>query len=246
MSRTHLGFFEAAAVLFDLDGVLTPTAEVHMRAWARVFTAELAERGAAPYGDQDYFRYLDGRPRYDGVAALLASRDIHVPLGDAGDAPESDTVCGIGNRKNDVFSALLEEEGIVAYPGSLAVLDRLSALGIPAAVVSSSKNAVPVLAAAHLADRFPVVVDGVVAAAERLPGKPHPDIFLAGAARLGVQPALAVVVEDAISGVQAAAAGGFGLVLGVDRGVGSEALTRAGADAVVQDLADLIPVEGRP
>lgn len=246
MSRTHLGFFDAAAVLFDLDGVITPTAEVHRRAWAQVFTAVLDARGAEPYTDQDYFRYLDGRPRYDGVAALLAARDVAVPLGDAADPPDADTVCGIGNRKNAVFSTLLEEEGIAAYPGSLAVLDRLSALGIPAAVVSSSKNAVPVLTAARLADRFPVVVDGVVAAEERLPGKPHPDIFLAGAQRLGVEPAQAVVVEDAISGVQAGAAGGFGLVVGVDRGVGAQALTDAGADLVVPDLADLIPMEGQP
>ena len=241
MSSERLAFFDAAAVLFDLDGVITPTAEVHMRAWATMFEQLFRDRGVQPhYSDQDYFQYLDGRPRYDGVAALLASRGIDVPWGDPSDPEDADTVCGIGNRKNTFFSALLEAEGIAAYPGSLAVLDRLAALGIPAAVVSSSKNAVPVLAAAHLADRFPVIVDGVVAQNEGLPGKPRPDIFLAGAARLQVDPANAVVVEDAISGVAAAAAGGFGLVVGVDRGVGAQALRDAGAHLVVGDLADLL------
>ncbi|RIX30247.1 HAD family hydrolase [Amnibacterium setariae] len=241
MTTERLEFFDAAAVLFDLDGVLTPTAEVHMRAWATMFDRLFAERGVQPpYSDVDYFRHLDGRPRYDGVASLLASRGVEVPWGDPADPDDADTVCGIGNRKNTVFSALLEAEGIAAYPGSLAVLDRLGALGIPAAVVSSSKNAGPVLAAAHLADRFPVVVDGVVAASEGLPGKPQPDIFLAGAARLQVDPANAVVVEDAVSGVAAGRAGRFGLVVGVDRGVGSTALRDAGADVVVGDLADLL------
>jgi len=241
LSSERLEFFDAAAVLFDLDGVITPTAEVHMRAWATMFVKLFTERAVQPlYSDADYFQYLDGRPRYEGVAGLLHSRGIELPWGDPDDPDEAETVCGIGNRKNAVFSALLEAEGIAAYPGSLAVLDRLGALGIPVAIVSSSKNAVPVLEAAHLAARFPVIVDGVVAHAEGLPGKPQPDIFLAGAARLQVDPANAVVVEDAISGVAAGAAGGFGLVVGVDRGVGAEALRDAGADLVVGDLADLL------
>jgi beta-phosphoglucomutase family hydrolase len=237
-------FFDAAAVLFDLDGVLTPTAELHMRAWAELFTPVLdAHHVERPYSDDDYFRYVDGRPRYDGVQAVLDSRGIDLPYGEPGDAPDADTVCGLGNRKNAVFSAALERDGIAPYPGSLALVDRLGRLGIPAAVVSSSKNAVPVLAAAHLADRFPVVVDGVVAAAEHLPGKPAPDIFLAAAERLGVAPARAVVVEDAVSGVAAGAAGGFALVVGVDRGVGADALVAAGADVVVHDLADLLSAD---
>ena len=241
MTDQRLAFFDASAVLFDLDGVVTPTAEVHMRAWATMFAALFAERGVTPpYTDADYFEHLDGRPRYEGVAALLDSRGIEVPSGDPSDSDEADTVCGIGNRKNAVFSALLEQEGIAAYPGTLAVLDRLSALGIPVAIVSSSKNAEAVLAAANLRDRFPVVVDGVVAAAEGLPGKPRPDIFLEGARRLHAEPAGAVVVEDAISGVQAGAAGRFGLVVGVDRGVGADELFTAGADIVVGDLADLL------
>jgi beta-phosphoglucomutase family hydrolase len=241
VSSQRLEFFDAAAVLFDLDGVITPTAEVHMRAWATVFEHLFTERGVQPpYSDADYFEHLDGRPRYDGVADLLRSRGIDLPRGDPSDRDEAETVCGIGNRKNAVFSDLLDAEGIAAYPGSLAVLDRLGELGIPVAIVSSSKNAVPVLEAARLGARFPVVVDGVVAQAEGLPGKPRPDIFLAGAERLQVDPANAVVVEDAVSGVAAAAAGRFGLVVGVDRGVGPAALRDAGADIVVGDLADLL------
>ena len=243
MSVPRLSFFDASAVLFDLDGVLTPTADLHMHAWATMFAALLDERGARPYADDDYFHHLDGRPRYDGVRSLLASRGIEVPEGDPSDPAEADTVCGIGNRKNIVFAHLLEAEGIAAYPGSLAVLDRLSAAGVPAAVVSSSKNARPVLEAAHLLDRFPVIVDGVVAADEHLPGKPDPAIFLAAAERLHVSADRAVVVEDAIAGVAAGAAGRFGLVLGVDRGVGADALTAAGADAVVHDLAELLTIE---
>jgi beta-phosphoglucomutase family hydrolase len=237
-------FFDVAAVLFDLDGVLTPTAEVHMRAWAELFAPVLAAHDVSePYTDEDYFRYVDGRPRYDGVRAVLQSRGIELPEGDPSDPPEAETVCGLGNRKNAVFAEALDRDGMAPYPGSLALIDRLGALGIPAAVVSSSKNAVPVLAAARLADRFPVVVDGVVAAAEHLPGKPAPDVFLAAADRLGVAPEHAVVVEDAVSGVAAGAAGGFGLVVGVDRGVGADALTAAGADVVVHDLADLLTAD---
>ena len=237
-------FFGASAVLFDLDGVLTPTAEVHMRAWAELFAPVLAAHHVSrPYTDEDYFRFVDGRPRYDGVRAVLESRGIELPEGDPDDAPDVETVSGLGNRKNAVFAAALERDGMAAYPGSLALVDRLGALGIPVAVVSSSKNALPVLAAAHLTERFPVVVDGVVAAAERLPGKPAPDIFLAAAKRLGVAPERAVVVEDAVSGVAAGAAGGFGFVGGVDRGVGADALTAAGADVVVHDLADLLAAD---
>lgn len=245
MTRTErIRFFDAAAVLFDLDGVLTPTAEIHMRAWAALFDAELAKHpDAAPYTDEDYFRFVDGRARYDGVQAVLESRGIELPYGDPADPPDAETVCGLGNRKNAAFAETLEREGIAPYPGSLALVDRLEELGIPAAVVSSSKNARQVLEAAHLLSRFPVIVDGVVAAEEHLPGKPAPDLFVAAAERLGVDATRAVVVEDAVSGVQAGAAGPFGLVVGVDRGVGAETLREAGADLVVQDLADLLSAD---
>jgi beta-phosphoglucomutase family hydrolase len=237
----------AAGVLFDLDGVLTPTADLHMHAWREMFTALFAAHGVTePYTDDDYFRYLDGRKRYDGVAAVLASRGLDLPFGDPGDPPEAETVCGVGNRKNDVFFALLEREGIAAYPGSVAVLDRLGEHGVPMAVVSSSKNARAVLDAAGLTARFPVIVDGLVAEQDALASKPAPDMFLDAAERLGVAPADSVVVEDALSGVEAGAAGRFGLVIGVDRGAGADALTRAGANVVVGDLADLLPRDGSP
>jgi beta-phosphoglucomutase family hydrolase len=236
------GLLSAAGVLFDLDGVLTPTADLHMHAWREMFTALFAAHGvSSPYTDDDYFRYLDGRKRYDGVAAVLRSRALELPWGDPADPPEAETVCGVGNRKNDVFFALLEREGIAAYPGSLAALDRLEERGVPMAVVSSSKNARAVLDAAGLTARFPVIVDGVVAEQDALASKPAPDMFLDAAERLGVEPASAVVVEDALSGVEAGAAGGFGLVIGVDRGAGAAALTRAGASVVVTDLGELLP-----
>jgi beta-phosphoglucomutase family hydrolase len=229
------------AVLFDLDGVLTPTAEVHMRAWQKMFSEYLAAHEISePYDESDYFDYIDGKPRYDGVRSFLASRDITLPEGSSDDAPEAETVCGLGNRKNEVFAAVLADEGVQPYPGSVAFLDYLTAAGSQVAVVSSSRNAPAVLAAAGLADRFEVVVDGVVAAREHLAGKPSPQTFLHAAERLGVTADRAVVVEDALSGVEAGSSGDFGLVIGVDRGVGADRLLQAGADVVVGDLADLV------
>jgi beta-phosphoglucomutase family hydrolase len=227
--------------LFDLDGVLTPTADVHMHAWARLFSPVLAAAGVAPYTDADYFAYIDGKPRYDGVRSLLASRGIVLPEGEVTDAPELDTVHGLGNRKNAAFNATLAEEGVVAYPGSVAFLDAVQASGCLVAVVSSSKNAPSVLLAAGLADRFEVVVDGAVAAREGLPGKPAPDTYLDAARKLGLDPAVCAVVEDAESGVRSGAAGGFGAVIGVNRGAGAEALLALGADVVVNELDELIP-----
>lgn len=232
---------ELDAVLFDLDGVLTPTAEVHMRAWREVFTAWLTEHDVAePYTDEDYFAHIDGLPRYDGVRQLLASRGFTLPEGDPTDDPTAETVCGIGNRKNLAFTTVLERDGIDPYPGSVRFLDTLDAEGIASAVVSSSRNARPVLAAAGLADRFGVVVDGLVAAELGLAGKPAPDTFRHAADLLRVAPADAVVAEDAISGVAAGRAGAFGLVIGVNRGAGAADLRTAGADVVVDDLADLL------
>ncbi|MDF2990690.1 MAG: haloacid dehalogenase [Microbacterium sp.] len=230
--------------LFDLDGVLTPTADVHMHAWARLFTPVLAAAGVAPYTDDDYYSYIDGKPRYDGVRSLLASRGLVFPEGEVTDSPDLDTVHGLGNRKNAAFNATLAEEGVVAYPASVAFLDEVQRRGCLVAVVSSSKNAPSVLAAAGLADRFEVVVDGALAAREGIPGKPAPDTYLSAAERLGVDPALCAVVEDAESGVRAGAAGGFGAVIGVDRGVGADALLALGADVVVNELDELIPLLG--
>lgn len=231
------------AALFDLDGVLTPTAEVHMRAWEVMFSRFLdgLDDEHEPYTDEDYFAHVDGRPRYEGVAAFLESRGIELPHGDPSDAPDAQTVCGLGNRKNDVFRELLETEGIEAYPGSLQLLDHLREVGTAVAVVSSSRNAREVLRTAGLAPRFEVVVDGTLAAQEGLPGKPRPDTFVYAAQQLGRDPARAVVVEDAVSGVRAGAAGGFAAVVGVDRGVGADTLREAGATEVVADLAELVP-----
>ena len=229
------------AVLFDLDGVLTPTADVHMRAWREMFTAYFDARGITPpYTDADYFAYVDGKPRYDGVRSALASRAIVLPEGDPSDEPGADTVCGRGNAKNAAFDRVLRQEGVAPFPGSVALLDVLEARGTRVAVVSSSLNTRAVLAAAGLADRFSVVVDGVVAKREGLAGKPSPATFLEAAASLGATPEQCVVIEDAVSGVAAGRAGGFGLVVGVDRGAGAQTLLDAGADVVVRDLAELV------
>jgi beta-phosphoglucomutase family hydrolase len=232
---------DAGAVLFDLDGVLTSTAAVHMRAWEAMFRGCFAELGvAAPYTDSDYFEHVDGRSRVDGVRSVLASRGVHLPDGAPSDAPGTSTVHGLGNAKNAIVEGIFAREGVRPYEGSVHVVHDLAERGVPMAVVSSSQNAVAVLAAAGFAGQFPVVVDGVVAAAERLPGKPAPDMFLLAAERLGVPPGRAVVVEDAVSGVAAGAAGGFGLVVGVDRGAGAEPLRAAGAHLVVPDLEELL------
>ncbi|MCC2031040.1 HAD family hydrolase [Microbacterium allomyrinae] len=229
------------AVLFDLDGVLTPTAEVHMHAWQTMFEELFATWDISPpYTERDYFDHLDGKKRYDGVASLLRSRDVEVPWGDPSDPPSADTVCGIGNRKNVVFERVLRAEGIAAYPGSLRLLDVLAAAGTPVAVVSSSKNAEEVLAAAGIRDRFVVVMDGVIAERDHLASKPAPDVFVEAARMLGVDPTRSAAVEDAISGVRSAAAGEFALVVGVDRGVGEQHLVDAGAHVVVKDLEEFV------
>jgi beta-phosphoglucomutase family hydrolase len=239
--RTPAQLSDQRAILFDLDGVLTPTADVHMRAWSRLFTPYLEQHGKAPYTDADYFAYVDGKPRYDGVRSLLASRGITIPDGTPDDAPDQDTVCGLGNRKNAEFTAELDEHGVEPYPGSKRFLDAAIAAGLPVAVVSSSKNATSVLTTAGIVNDFPVIVDGAVAAADGLAGKPAPDTYLDAASRLGLTAAECVVVEDAISGVEAGRNGAFGLVIGVDRGVGAAELEQHGADVVVTDLDQLVP-----
>ena len=232
-------FADVRAVLFDLDGVLTPTAAVHRRAWALLFEEYFAKVGAGPYSEADYFAHIDGKPRYDGVRDELAAHGIALPEGDPSDGPDAETVCGLGNRKNAEFNRVLTEEGVEPYPGSLRFLDAVDAAGIRSAVVSSSANAVDVLDAAGIADRFAAVVDGKVARERRLAGKPAPATYEYGAQLLGTDAAHAVVVEDATSGVAAGRAGGF-IVVGVDRGTGREALEREGADVVVEDLAELV------
>ncbi|MGJ0182060.1 HAD-IA family hydrolase [Corynebacterium glyciniphilum] len=238
IARPELRTFDA--VLFDLDGVITPTADLHRAAWAAMFTEFLQKQGSAPYTEQDYYEHLDGRSRDEGVQSLLTSRGITLAHGDTDSATSTDdTVLGLGLRKNEDFLRVLEQ-GINPYPGSVALLDELAGEGAPRiAIVSSSKNARQVLTAAGLIDRFELIVDGTVAASEGLPGKPAPDTYAFAAQSLGVEPSRAVVVEDATSGVASGRAGDFALVVGVDRGAGRETLLEAGADIVVSDLAEL-------
>jgi beta-phosphoglucomutase family hydrolase len=238
--RTPARLADQRALLFDLDGVLTPTADVHMRAWSRLFTPYLAAHGAAPYTEQDYFDSIDGKPRYDGVRTLLHSRGIDLPEGTPDDSPDADTVCGLGNRKNAEFTAELTEHGVEPYPGSLRFLVAAIDAGLSVAVVSSSANAQQVLRTAGILERFPVIVDGLVARQDGLAGKPAPDTYLDAASRYGLTPAECVVVEDATSGVEAGRNGAFGLVVGVDRGAGADALLAHGADVVVRDLDELV------
>ena len=227
------------AALFDLDGVITPTAEIHMRAWNEMFNAFL-DADEPRYTDDDYFRFVDGKPRYDGVRDFLASRSIALPDGDPTDEPDAPTVCGLGNRKNQQFNTIIERDGIAPYPGSKRLIERLANDGVKLAVVSSSKNAPAVLRAAKMHHYFKVIVDGNVAAREHIAGKPAPDMFRRAADLLGASERRCVVLEDAISGVEAGAAGDFGLVVGVDRGVGRDELSKAGADVVVEDLEELL------
>ena len=235
------------AVLFDLDGVLTATARLHAASWKRMFDDYLRGRASArgeafrPFEmPGDYARFVDGRPRYDGVRTFLASRGIALEDGVSGDAPGLETVCGLGNRKNALFGDLLSSEGVEVYDGSLAVVRHLLRNGVRCAVVSSSLSCEAILDVAGLADLFELRVDGQVAVRQGLAGKPAPDTFAYAARVLGVSPLRAVVVEDAIAGVEAGRAGGFGLVVAIDRTGETAALARAGADHVVTDLGDTL------
>jgi len=235
------------AVLFDLDGVLTPTARIHSACWKATFDEFLGRRAAQarqsfrPFDiGTDYHRYVDGKLRYDGVRSFLASRGISLAEGTPADLPAADTVCGLGNRKDELVKAAIDRGEVEPYAGSVALVRQLRGRGIRAAVVSSSNNCEQVLRVGGIHDLFDTRVDGLVASALELPGKPAPDMFLQAAALLGVSPARAVVVEDAIAGVQAGRAGGFALVVGVDREGDGKTLLAQGADVVVTDLAELL------
>ncbi|MBB5960221.1 beta-phosphoglucomutase family hydrolase [Saccharothrix tamanrassetensis] len=227
------------ACLFDLDGVLTSTAVLHRRAWRRTFDDFLRPRGEPLFAEEDYIKYVDGRPRYDGVRTFLASRGITVPEGAPDDPPDRDTVHGIGNRKNELIDAIIRQEGVTPYAGTVRYLEAAQGL-FQIGVVTSSANAERVLEAAGLAKYMQARVDGVAISRDGLRGKPAPDSFLAGARLLGVEPARAAVFEDALAGVQAGREGGFGYVVGVDRAGQAEALRESGADVVVEDLAELL------
>lgn len=235
------------AVLFDLDGVLTATAKVHASCWKKMFDEYLQKRTTRlgePFHPfeigTDYRLYVDGKPRFDGVRDFLRSRNIELPEGAPDDPPQMETVCGLGNRKNEMINAVIESEGVEVYGGSVALVRHILEKGIKVAIVTSSQNCDTVLKAAGISDYFKVRVDGNIIHDQHLSGKPAPDAFLAAAKTLGVNPKRAVVVEDAISGVQAGRNGGFGLVIGVARKGDAEELMEHGADVVVKDLGELV------
>ncbi|TVU57907.1 HAD-IA family hydrolase [Paenarthrobacter nitroguajacolicus] len=231
----------ASALLFDLDGVLTPTAVVHEQAWQELFDGYLAEAGHPQgYQESDYFDHIDGKPRFDGVRDFLTSRGIRLPEGPVHDHPDHQTVQGLGNRKNAIFNEIVGSRGVEPYEGSVKFINAAVELGLKVAVVSSSRNAPAVLKAAGLDHHFEVVVDGQVAAGVGLPGKPDPATYVYGAGLLGVPVEECIVVEDAVSGVQAGAGAPFYAVIGVDRGAGRQTLLDAGATLVVDDLNDLL------
>jgi beta-phosphoglucomutase family hydrolase len=235
------------AGLFDLDGVLTQTARLHAAAWKDMFDAFLRSRAEETGGAfvpfdpvVDYAEFIDGKLRYDGVRSFLSSRDIALLEGDASDPPGAETIRGLGDRKNELVVTLIRRVGVETYPGSVRYVRAAREAGIRRAVVSASKNCHEILVAAGIDDLFEEVIDGIVAEQEHLRGKPAPDTFLAASDALGVPPADAAVFEDALAGVEAGRAGGFGFVVGVDRSGRTNALLEHGADVVVSDLADLL------
>jgi beta-phosphoglucomutase family hydrolase len=249
MRMTEPGF---RAAILDLDGVLTRTATLHARAWKEMFDHFLRKRAdhagedRSPFEiEEDYLRYVDGKPRYDGIRSFLESRRIRLPEGSTDDAPTMETVRGLGNRKNEIFLDLLERETVQTFEDAVEQVRHWQAEGVRTALITSSRNGRRILEAAGLEDLFEVTVDGLDSERLGIAGKPAPDIFLHAARELGVDPRDAIVVEDAISGVRAGKAGGFGLVVGVARN-GGDALRDAGADLVVRDLREVKPPYSEP
>lgn len=239
------------AVIFDMDGVITKTALTHAHAWKKMFDEYLKKR-EAEHGEPfvefthagDYLPYVDGKPRYKGVQSFLDSRAIQIPFGDPSDSPGTETVCGLGNQKNIAFNEVLENEGVEVYPSTIELLNELKNAGIKLGVASSSKNCKPVLERVDLLDVFDARVDGVVSAELGLHGKPEPDIFTTACDIVGVKYEKAIVVEDAVSGVQAGKKGKFGLTLGIARENNRKELEENGADYVVEDLEEIGGIEG--
>ena len=239
------------AVIFDMDGVITKTALTHAAAWKKMFDEYLKKR-EQQYGEKfkefthtnDYLPFVDGKPRYKGVASFLESRGIVIPFGDPSDAAGTETICGLGNRKNDAFNEVLDTEGAEVYPSTVELIQQLKAAGIKLGVASSSKNCKPVLERVNLMEVFDVRVDGVVSAELGLNGKPEPDIFTTACDILNINYKNAIVVEDAVSGVQAGAKGNFGLVIGIARENNAAELKANGANIVVEDLVEMNGLEG--
>ena len=234
------------AVIFDMDGVITKTAAVHSLAWKKMFDEYLHYREKEynePFREfthaDDYLSFVDGRPRYKGVEAFLKSRGINIPFGEPEDEPGKETVCGLGNRKNECFNKVLEEAGVGVYDSTIKLVKELLERGVKVGVATSSKNCVLILKRAGINNLFDTRVDGVVSAELGLKGKPEPDIFTTASDNLGVKYHRAIVVEDAVSGVQAGSKGHFGLVIGVARENNAHELKTHGADVVVEDLSEI-------
>ncbi len=247
LARPRVTTDDFDAVLFDLDGVLTSTARVHSVCWKKMFDEFLELRATDTGGafvpfdiDSDYKRYVDGKPRYDGVRSFLESRGIELPFGDPADPPGVTSLCGLGNRKDRLFNEVLTADGVETYDGTIRWARDLRGRGFKTAVVSSSKNCRTIMEAAGIEGLFDVRMDGEIAQRLKIPGKPAPDTYLKAAEELGVRPERAVVVEDALSGVEAGRRGGFGLVIGVDRHDDADALRENGADIVVADVAEML------
>jgi beta-phosphoglucomutase family hydrolase len=238
------------AIVFDLDGVITKTAVTHVKAWKQIFDKFLknkAEREQIPYKEfteTDYIKYVDGKPRFEGVASFLKSREINIPHGSRDDSPEEETISGLGNRKNEIFLEILQKEGTEVYPSSKKLLLDLKKTSVKTGVASSSKNCRKILETVGLLHIFDALVDGIVSEETGLKGKPEPDIFLRTCELMGSKPEETIVVEDAVSGVQAGAKGNFGLTLGVARKKNKEYLLINGADYVVTDMEEVNGVEG--
>jgi beta-phosphoglucomutase family hydrolase len=239
------------AVIFDMDGVITKTALTHAAAWKKMFDEYLRYR-ESKYGEPfkefthggDYLPFVDGKPRYKGVSDFLASRGISIPYGDSTDQPGKETCCGLGNRKNEAFNEVMERDGVEVYPSTVNLIHELKKAGIKIGVASSSKNCKPVLEAVNLLDLFDTRVDGEVSAELNLKGKPEPDIFTTACDLIGIDYSNAIVVEDAVSGVQAGARGNFGLTLGIAREDNRKELEENGADYVVEDLEEIQGLSG--
>jgi len=234
------------AVIFDLDGVITQTALVHARAWKQTFDLYLRNREEKLNETfvefthaSDYLPFVDGKPRYEGVASFLESRKINLPYGTTEDIPEEESICGLGNLKNKIFNEILEKDGIKVYPGTIELIMDLKSRGIKIGLASSSKNSNKVLETAGILNLFQVRIDGVVSAELGLKGKPEPDIFRTACTQLNAEYSRSVVVEDAVSGVRAGSMGNFGLIIGVARENNEAELSANGADIVVKDLEEV-------
>jgi alpha,alpha-trehalase len=230
------------AAIFDMDGVITRTAEVHARAWKQLFDEFFAqsETPSPPFDiDRDYRQYVDGKPRYDGVASFLASRGISLPWGAQNDYPGWETVCALGNKKDHYFHELVARDGVSAFESTISLIQQLRLAQLKTGVFTSSRNAAEILAAAHADQLFDARVDGLDAEELGLPGKPFPDVLLELTRQLGANPSRTAVFEDAIAGVQAGKAGGFAVVVGVNRGSLDGELLRHGASDEVKDLSEV-------